>query len=280
MTDDQDMDPQRYYDEFSDGEWERLDANPVARLEFEATTDYLAEELPDSGDTSESVRVLDAGGGPGRYACWLAERGYEVQHTDLSNEQVSLAQQKASQRNVEEAVTCQQADVRGLPFEDDQFDAVCCLGGVLSHVLDAEERQRAIGELRRVANPDSPVFVSVIGRLSSIRYGLKHGERFGLLAHIAETGDYTQEAVAELADGEGWAECHFFRADEFEAELEDGGLTVDQLVGLEGPASQLQEELADADESELADVREMVQELREDRSVADTSEHMLAVCRA
>jgi 2-polyprenyl-3-methyl-5-hydroxy-6-metoxy-1,4-benzoquinol methylase len=284
MTEDVDMDPQRYYDEFGDGEWERLDANPVARLEFENTTDYLERYLPDADAHSETtdsdpVRVLDAGGGPGRYTCWLAERGYEVQHTDLSSKQVSLAQEKVSQRNVEDSATCQQADVRDLPFEDDRFDAVCCLGGVLSHVLDADERQRAIAELRRVTKPDSAVFVSVIGRLSSIRYGLKHGERFGLLAHIAETGDYTEAAVGELADGEGWAECHFFRADEFEAELEDGGLAVEQLVGLEGPASQLQEELADVDEAGLADVREMVRKLREDRSIVDASEHMLAVCR-
>lgn len=279
MTDDEttqdvDMDPQRFYDEHGEGEWERLDENPVARLEFETTTDYLAEYLPSSG------RVLDAGGGPGRYACWLAERGYEVEHCDLSAEQVRIAREKIRERGLNDAVTCQQADVRDLPFESDRFDAVCCLGGVLSHVLDPEERQRAIRELRRVAQPDSPVFVSVIGRLSSIRFGLKNGGRFGLLAHLAETGDYTQEAVEEFADGEGWAECHFFRADEFESELESGGLSVDKLVGLEGPASQLQEELSELDDEAFADVREMVRKLREDRSVVDTSEHVLAVCRS
>jgi 2-polyprenyl-3-methyl-5-hydroxy-6-metoxy-1,4-benzoquinol methylase len=283
MTDDADMDPQRFYDEHGEGEWERLEENPVARLEFENTTDYLAEYLPGTSEGSTSgsntVRVLDAGGGPGRYACWLAERGYTVEHTDLSNKQVSIAKEKVSERNVEKSVTCQQADVRDLPFGD-EFDAVCCLGGVLSHVLDPEERARAVRELRRVAKPGAPVFVSVIGRLSSIRFGLKNGGRFGLLAHLAETGDYTQEAVEKFADGEGWAECHFFRADEFESELESGGLSVETLAGLEGPASQLQEELSGLDDEAFADVREMVRELREDRSVVDTSEHMLAVCRA
>jgi SAM-dependent methyltransferase len=287
MTDDADprganMDPQWFYDEHGEGEWKRLDENPVARLEFENTTDYLAEYLPmtEDGSASGDVRVLDAGGGPSRYTCWLAEHRYRVDHCDLSNEQVSIAKEKVYERNLEKSVTCQQADVRDLPFDNDRFDVVCCLGGVLSHVLDSDERQQAIRELRRVAKPGVPVFVSVIGRLSSIRFGLKNGERFGLLAHLAETGDYTQEAVEELADGEGWAECHFFRGDEFEAELEDGGLSVGKLVGLEGPASQLQEELSDVDEEQLDDVREMVRTLREDRSVVDTSEHMLAVCRA
>ncbi|NEU56317.1 class I SAM-dependent methyltransferase [Halorussus sp. MSC15.2] len=281
-----DMDPRRYYDEFGEGEWERLDANPVTRLEFETTTDYLAEHLPDpeersdSDQTTEPVRVLDAGGGAGRYALWLAERGHEVTLADISAEQVAIAREKAAERGVGQRVATEQADLRDLPFESEQFDAVCCLGGPLSHVVDAEERERAIRELRRVARPGAPVFVSVIGRLSSVRYGMKHGERFGLLKHIAETGDYTEAAVEELADGEGWAECHFFRADEFECELEDGGLTVERLVGLEGPASQLQEELSDVGEEGMDEVREIVAQLREDRSVVDTSEHMLAVCRA
>jgi 2-polyprenyl-3-methyl-5-hydroxy-6-metoxy-1,4-benzoquinol methylase len=282
MTEDVDMDPRRYYDEFGEGEWERLDANPVARLEFESTTDYLAGHLPEpTGDRSsgEPVRVLDAGGGPGRYTCWLAENGYTVEHCDLSKEQVSITREKVSKNNLDDFVTCQQADVRDLPYESDQFHGVCSLGGVLSHVLDSDERERAIRELRRVAKPNAPVFVSVIGRLSSLRFGLKNGERFGLLTHLAETGDYTEAAVAALADGEGWAECHLFRADEFESELEAGGLAVEKLVGLEGPASQLQEELSGVDEEAMADVREMVRKLREDRSVVDTSEHMLAVCR-
>lgn len=277
-----DMDPQQYYDEFGEHEWERLDRNPVARLEFENTTDYLAENLPNSDDASGSSRVLDAGGGAGRYALWLARRGYEVTLADLSAEQVRIAREKAEERGLSDRVTCQQADLRDLPFEDEEFDAVCCLGGPLSHVVDPNERERAVSELRRVVSPDSPVFVSVIGRLNTLRDIVENvlDDSHGLLTHIAETGDYTEEAVEELAGGEGWAECHFFRADEFEAELEDGGLTVEQLVGLEGPASGMQAELSDADDEQLADVREVVRELREDRSVVDTSEHMLAVCRA
>jgi hypothetical protein len=55
---------------------------------------------------------------------------------------------------------------------------------------------------------------------------------------------------------------------------------VETLVGLEGPASQLQDELSELDDEQVADVRKMVRQLREDRSVVDTSEHVLAVCRA
>ncbi|WP_458204932.1 class I SAM-dependent methyltransferase [Haladaptatus sp. NG-SE-30] len=266
------MDPQEYYDELGDGEWQRLEATPVTRIEFAQTIDYLDEHLPDSG------RILDAGGGPGRYAIWLAEAGYEVEHVDLSDELVRIAREQVEERDLESSVTCQQGDICDLPFEDDSFDAVCCLGGPLSHVVDADDRAQAMAELRRVATPDAPVFASVIGRLTTLRDIVKHvlDDSHSILSDIAETGDYT----ADLVNDEGWAECHFFRAAELETELESAGFTIEKIVGLEGIASNMAPELAEADDEAVEDVREVVRTLREDRAVADFSEHILAVCRA
>ena len=270
------LDPQEYYDEFGGGEWERLDRDPVSRMEFENTVDCLDQFLPESG------RVLDAGGGAGRYALWLAQRGYDVTLVDLSAEQVAIAREKASERDLSDRVTAEQGDVRALDFGDGDFDAVCCLGGPLSHVVDDDERATATAELRRVARDGAPVFVSVIGRLAMLRDVIKFDlERSsGLLAPIAEDGDYTGERVERHADGEGWAECHGFRADEFEAELVDAGFTVERLVGLETVANRMKRELADAGPDAVADVREVVRALREDRTAVDWSEHMLAVTRA
>lgn len=269
------MDPEQYYDEFGTDEWERLDEDPVGRLEFENTVAALEADLPADG------RVLDAGGGPGRYAVWLAERGHAVEHLDVSSEQVRIAREKAADHGVADRITCRKGDVRDLPFDDDAFDAVCCLGGPLSHVLDAEDRRTAATELPRVARPDRPVFVSVIGRLAAVVYGIRNGldRHPEILPRLAATGDYTAELL-ERADSEGWAECHFFRAAEFEALLEEAGLAVEGLLGLEGPASVLGPELADAPPDGLESVREVVRLLKEDRSVADMSEHILAVCRA
>lgn len=47
------------------------------RVEWERTLELLERWLPPA-----SARVLDIGGGPGRYAAWLAERGYTVQLLD------------------------------------------------------------------------------------------------------------------------------------------------------------------------------------------------------
>lgn len=270
------MDPERYYDELGEGEWTRLDANPVARLEFEGTVDYLERHLPREG------RVLDAGGGPGRYAAWLAERGYEVAHFDLSREQARFARVRLGDRGVDGRTNVARADLRRLPYATDAFDAVCCLGGALSHVVDGDERERALGELRRVAAPGAPTFVSVIGRLGALRDTIKRvlDGNHGLLVPLAETGDYTDGLVEATDSTGGFTEGHFYRVDGLERELESAGFAVESIAGLEGLASNMQAELADASPAAMEDVRALVERLREDRSVADVSEHVLAVARA
>ena len=47
-------------------------------LEFTRTTEILLRRLP-----TAPALVADIGGGPGRYALWLAGLGYRVEHRDL-----------------------------------------------------------------------------------------------------------------------------------------------------------------------------------------------------
>lgn len=53
-------------------------AEPIGQLEFERTKEIIARHLP-----PPPAVVADIGGGPGRYALWLAHLGYEVLHRDL-----------------------------------------------------------------------------------------------------------------------------------------------------------------------------------------------------
>ncbi|SFS12233.1 Methyltransferase domain-containing protein [Halomicrobium zhouii] len=78
MTDRAVQDPEAFYDEYGHEEWERLERSLHGRLEWEGTVEYLEGHLPDGG------RVLDAGGGAGRYTVWLAEQGYDVALVDVS----------------------------------------------------------------------------------------------------------------------------------------------------------------------------------------------------
>jgi len=56
----------------------RLSSSGAGRLEFERTQEIVLRHLPEPPAT-----VADIGGGPGRYALWLARLGYHVVHRDV-----------------------------------------------------------------------------------------------------------------------------------------------------------------------------------------------------
>jgi SAM-dependent methyltransferase len=266
--------PKRYYDEYGHNEWERLQATRKSQFEFENTVNYLKINLPDEG------HVLDAGGGAGRYTVWLAERGYEVTLLDLSDEQRRIAREKVDDRDLANRVTIEAGDIRSLPHPSDTYDAVLCCGGPLSHVVDAKERATALQELHRVAISNAPVFISVMGRLAvlqSITKGAPH--LYHLLPHLSETGDWSREVAKDSLDEPEFVDCHFFRVDEFERDLSQEGFEVVTIVGLEGVASNFDHEVEEATADQQEYLSKVVRETREDRVVADLSNHILAVCQ-
>jgi len=273
--------PERYYDDLHEDEWERLDAGPKARFEFENTIDYLESHLPDEG------HILDAGGATGRYAIWLAEHGYEVTLTDISEAQLDLAREKVAEHGVADQVTIEYGDIRGLPFDDGDFDAVCCLGGPLSHVIDPTERQHAVRELRRVAVDGAPVFVSVMGfiavveRLMQVAPEFEQGVR--QLPGLLESQTYSADLLEETdVEDPTFVECHFFRADELRRLFSENGYSVAAVAGLEGVASNFEQPLRDASDESLGYITDVVCDrvFREDPTVADMSNHILAVAYA
>ncbi len=271
------MRPENFYDEYGEKEWERLEANIHRKMEFESTVHYLKEYLPDSG------KVLDAGGGAGRYTIWLAERGYEVVLLDLSEGQLRVAEEKVKERDLEDKVSFLKGEIRDLDFVSEEFDAVLCTGGPLSHIVDEEERKEAVIELKRVAKSKAPIFISVMSFFQVISNIMSLcPEEVVLLPEYLETGDYTEEMVQKHSLEPTFTECHFFRREEFEELLESCGLTVEKIVGLEGPISELVDIEKFEEESTEEDrkiVREMVEKTREDPVVAEISSHMMAVVR-
>ncbi|UTF53950.1 class I SAM-dependent methyltransferase [Natronosalvus rutilus] len=273
------LDPERYYDEYGHEEWNRLEATLGGHLEFEGTTTYLERYLPNSG------HVLDAGGGAGRYAVWLAERGYSVTLADQSRRQCEIARAKVREHGVADRVTVERADLRALPFAGDRFDAVCCTGGPLSHLTDESSREQALAELRRVARSESPVFVSVMGRLALLQNLVRSVEYAPGILAMVESGtydaDFAREHLTHLEEP-GFTACHFFRAAELEAVLESAGFEIEALVGLEGIAANVGErqDLEDLEPDVVEAVTEAVRGLRTDPAVVDWSNHILVVARA
>jgi SAM-dependent methyltransferase len=215
----------KYYTATVRKEWNRLARNPYARLEYDTTFHFLEKYLPKTG------RILDAGGGPGRYTVELARRGYRPLLLDLTPANVQFARRKirraGMQDRVEDVVEGSIADLSR--FGENSFDAVICLGGPLSHVLDRRRRERAVSELIRVAKRGAPVFVSVMSRLSVLIVELTlfpHELEIPFYKTARDTGDYPGMY--------GFTACHFFLPEEFERAFQNKGVRMLELAGLQG----------------------------------------------
>src|SRR5689334_7898969 len=122
-------------------------------LEFTRTTEILLRRLP-----AAPAVVADIGGGPGRYAGWLAELGYDVEHRDVMDLHVEHLRASAHP-SIRTAV----GDARSLDLADSSVDAVLLLGP-LYHLRERAERIQALREARRVVRDGGPVFVAIISR--------------------------------------------------------------------------------------------------------------------
>jgi SAM-dependent methyltransferase len=191
----------QYYDRSPQHEWERAERH---RTEFANTWKVLGTYLP-----PPPAQVLDCGGGPGRYAIQLAQRGYAVTLFDLSSENLVYARQQAQAAGV----TLQAYDAGDATdlsrYAEDSFDAVLLMGP-LYHLLELEQRQRALQQARRVLRPDGVLFVAFINRYAGhIRAAsrdpllpLREQENSSsilLTGKLASRGDQPEAFVAYMA---------------------------------------------------------------------------------
>ena len=260
------------YNQDAEREWQRLNKDPYHALEFQVVMHHLQKHLPPQG------KILDAGGGPGRYAIELCRAGYEVVLLDLSSGNIALAREKLSLQPQDvrdrllEAVV---GDVRDLSrFEPGSFDAALCLDP-LTYLSDQSDREKAIAELARVVKPSGVIGIGVRGYLALFRTILKIDSDYLLnpeFETLLETGDTQIRGVT----------CHFFRADEIEQLAESCGLTTVAMAGCEGISNSLDEttNLIAEDEAKWQRWVNLVLETSTEPAVVDTASHILYIGRA
>jgi ubiquinone/menaquinone biosynthesis C-methylase UbiE len=120
------------------------------------------------------VVVLDVGGAAGRYACWLAKAGYDVHLVDPVPRHVEQAKAASAAQPKAPIASVRLGDARQLEFDAEMADAVLLLGP-LYHLLEREERQRALSEAYRVLKPGGVLFAAAISRFASTEDGLMSG---------------------------------------------------------------------------------------------------------
>lgn len=192
-------------------------------LEFERTKEILQRRMP-----PVPASVADIGGGPGRYALWLAEQGYTVQHRDLMDLHVEQLRVSGSP-SIRTAV----GDARDIDLPDSSVDAVLLLGP-LYHLRDREDRIQALKEARRIVRDGGPVFVAAISRWAPRLDGVLQERLYerspdfqSLLPEVERSGNLPPVVPSGFIG-------YTHRPGDLVDEISQAGLRVDDLVGVEG----------------------------------------------
>ena len=109
---------------------------------------------------SGASRVHDMGCGLGRHTVQLAQAGFRVTASDISDRAVEATRRVLREMGLEADVV--QADMTSLPRPDAQFDGVLSIG-VLEHNTRSG-MELAIAEIRRVLRPGGQLLASFVPR--------------------------------------------------------------------------------------------------------------------
>jgi len=240
----------------------------AGQLEFVRTTEILARSLP----LSPAV-IADIGGGPGRYALWLASLGYQVEHRDLMPLHVrQLRVAAAGVPGIRAAI----GDARNLDLPDASADAVLLLGP-LYHLASRSERIAAIREATRVLRPGGPLFAAAISRwatridgIIATRLYLKYPAVLDVIEEAERTGVFPPLHAGAFS-------FYSHRPDDLRAELTEAGLEVTGLVSVEGPAILLPDlDIRMADPADRAVILDAARTLESVPELAGFGPHLLA----
>lgn len=206
----------------------RLDKG-MGIFEFERT-----KSLIDSYLVHKSAKIVDVGGGTGKYAEWLSQNGHTVFLIDPVRKHIEKAKRRA--HSLKNKFRVQLGEARDLDFPDNFADLVI-LHGPLYHLQSKKDREKAIGEAKRVARPGGIVLGFSINytasTLAGLLQGLIHRETFfKMCMEELITGVHNQP------DDFPWllAEAYYHRPEELKEEFEGQGLKYMNIHAVEGMA--------------------------------------------
>lgn len=155
---------ERFYNKAS--EETRLEKG-MGIFEFERIKCLIEQHL-----SSSPSKIIDIGGGTGKYSEWLAKKGHHVHLIDPVPKHIQLAQDRSKRSKTNFSV--QLGESRNLPFSN-QFADLVILHGPLYHLQKENDRVAAIQEAIRVLKNGGFILGFAINYTASTLVGLLNG---------------------------------------------------------------------------------------------------------
>lgn len=259
-----------YYEGIDEAERLVRGAGP---LEFARMQELIGRLLP-----APPGVVLDVGGGPGRYACWLAANGYEVHLVDPVEKHVAQAREASRSQPQHRLASATVGDARSLDHANGSADAVLLMGP-LYHLTDRDDRMAALRQAYRVLKPGGVVIAKAINRFASLLDGLTEGYIDDPNFVPILRGDLEDGQHRGLADDFGYFTTAFFhRPEELEAEVREAGLERLGTYAVQGPgavATDLDGRMSDP--VKRAQLLELIRSVEEEPTLLGMSAHFIVV---
>ena len=222
-----------YYKETYD-EDERLTKDKTHQIELITTITYIDKYLK-PGD-----KILEVGAGTGAYSLYYANKGYEVESIELSEDNLNILKSKITP---ELNIKAHQGNAIDLSrYEDNIFDITLVLGP-LYHVFNKQERSKVIDEAIRVTKKDGIIlYAYILTDISILDWGFKRKE---LVPNFGEDKmvDKNYKAINR-------PEYIFYMSymEEVEKELDLPTIKIEDYIATDGPGRLIKETINEMDE--------------------------------
>lgn len=158
--------PKNRYNSYEDREWTRLEKDGHGILLYQVHLDILKRYI------EQNDKVLEIGAGSGRYTKDIVNMCSELTVCDISEHQIEFNKSKMKEfvlfDKIKQFCVLDMLDMGN--FEDESFDCVVCIGGVINYLLDKEKD--GIGEMLRVLKPGGKLIVGAMSFIGASLYYL------------------------------------------------------------------------------------------------------------
>lgn len=166
-------------------------------------------------DTKSGTHILDVGCGTGNFSIKMARKGAIITGIDISEKMLSIAQQKASNENLD--IKFLKMDSNQLEFQDEYFDGVVSMAAIEF----IPEAKKMIDEMFRVCKKGGYILLGTINRESEWGKLYQDPEfqkstpvfKSAILRSPNELGRYKKDAIIQVK------ECLFISPNTAEAEI-------------------------------------------------------------
>lgn len=256
---------ERFYDEEYE-EWERL---AYHLPEFEVTKRYMLQYI------TGQKKILDIGGGPGRYSIFLAQQGHEVTLVDLSGKHIRQAIDKAAEAGVhlDSSIHGDALRLHEYLYKKEQFDVVLLMGP-LYHLTKEEDRLLALKEALRALRPGGLLIAAFISNYAPIQdyaselYDFDNMEQ--LLKYLEDGRNHQEDAVQ-------FTTSYFFSAGEARNLMNGVGLKELVFAGVENVLCGKEKKFHELGREQQNKWLELAWHLSKDQNLLGMSEHFLYI---